>query len=531
MQQSAGAAQRKGHMRASATKVLAFSAMALVIAARTAMAASPECEPLDLTKYNLTDYIRWSTTSDRLYLEKGACVTLTDIWEARVAGPVYPFDDETGQLAASPTGSWYIGSSLYIQEGSTLMIQGTDFGGDCDHLMLASRPDKVINMRAHGGNIWIEGTHVESLNIQTGEVDDDYEDGRSYISAISEVITNPSESCVGMAKNDRGEARLDILDSEINHLGWYDAESYGIVYKVRGFCNDGSNPEVFDDVEVTGDILRSHIHHLYFGHYSFGHQGGDFSYNHVHDNAGYGFDPHDDSDYLTIHNNHVHDNGWHGIIASKRCDHVSIQNNVVHDNGKNGLMLHRSCDYATVKNNTAYGNADSGLAVYESSHCEVSDNTFYWNKYGIRLSMGSSNNNAYNNKIVVNGEDERYTIFLYRGADEPEVEGSDGRPRHNHLYDNTLISDYQTLKIMSSDENTIEGNVMTGSLARFTDSFDNLWVDNDIPDVFEFKMQEGACFDADSDLSSPNEAYGEIFNEDYSYTYDADFDDDGFFCS
>ena len=66
MQQSAGAAQRKGHMRASATKVLAFSAMALVIAARTAMAASPECEPLDLTKYNLTDYIRWSTTSDRL---------------------------------------------------------------------------------------------------------------------------------------------------------------------------------------------------------------------------------------------------------------------------------------------------------------------------------------------------------------------------------------------------------------------------------------------------------------------------------
>ena len=71
------------------------------------------------------------------------------------------------------------------------------------------------------------------------------------------------------------------LVTNLADLGWYDAESYGIVYKVRGFCNDGSNPEVFDDVEVTGDILRSHIHHLYFGHYSFGHQGGDFSYNHV----------------------------------------------------------------------------------------------------------------------------------------------------------------------------------------------------------------------------------------------------------
>lgn len=38
----------------------------------------------------------------------------------------------------------------------------------------------------------------------------------SYISAISEVITDPSETCEGLAKNDAGEARLDIIDSEIN---------------------------------------------------------------------------------------------------------------------------------------------------------------------------------------------------------------------------------------------------------------------------------------------------------------------------
>lgn len=59
---------------------------------------------------------------------------------------------------------------------------------------------------------------------------------------------------------------------------------------------------------------------------------------------------------------------------------MSIQNNVVHDNGMNGLMLHRSCDYATIKNNTAYANMDAGLALYESSNCEVSGNSFYWNK-------------------------------------------------------------------------------------------------------------------------------------------------------
>lgn len=38
-----------------------------------------------------------------------------------------------------------------------------------------------------------------------------------------------------------------------------------------------------------------------------------------------GYDPHDDSDFLTIHDNIVYDNFWHGIIASKRCNNVSIQ--------------------------------------------------------------------------------------------------------------------------------------------------------------------------------------------------------------
>lgn len=38
----------------------------------------------------------------------------------------------------------------------------------------------------------------------------------SYLSAISEVITDAAETCDGMAKNDMGEARLDIIDSEIN---------------------------------------------------------------------------------------------------------------------------------------------------------------------------------------------------------------------------------------------------------------------------------------------------------------------------
>ena len=43
----------------------------------------------------------------------------------------------------------------------------------------------------------------------------------------------------------------------------------------------------------------------WFGHYSFGHQGGRWTNNEVNDNFGYGFDPHDDSDFVEISGNKV----------------------------------------------------------------------------------------------------------------------------------------------------------------------------------------------------------------------------------
>ena len=96
-------------------------------------------------------------------------------------------------------------------------------------------------------------------------------------------------------------------------------------YQVRGYCKDGSNPDVFEKVNVYGNIYDSNIHNNHFGVYTYGHQQGDWRRNQMHDNTAYGFDPHDDSDYLTIHDNVVYNNGNHGIIASKRCNGVSIQ--------------------------------------------------------------------------------------------------------------------------------------------------------------------------------------------------------------
>ncbi|CAN0539588.1 unnamed protein product, partial [Laminaria digitata] len=67
----------------------------------------------------------------------------------------------------------------------------------------------------------------------TNAPDEDQADGRSYISAVSEVITNDSQTCRGRAKKNMGEARMDIEDSEMGYLEYQESEAYGLTWKVR----------------------------------------------------------------------------------------------------------------------------------------------------------------------------------------------------------------------------------------------------------------------------------------------------------
>lgn len=73
---------------------------------------------------------------------------------------------------------------------------------------------------------------VFSWDEDAGTYDKNYEDGRSYISVISEIVTDEDEECDGKAKKTMGEARMDIVNSEIGYLGHYDSESYGLTWKV-----------------------------------------------------------------------------------------------------------------------------------------------------------------------------------------------------------------------------------------------------------------------------------------------------------
>ncbi|CAM9326086.1 unnamed protein product [Ectocarpus sp. 12 AP-2014] len=455
----------------------------------------PGCDSIDVPQ------VRYASTTARIYVEqdtnRGGCFTLTEIWESG-SRPLYPLDPTTNERVDYVTGVWLLTEELYVTDGVILQVHGTDRGGDCDELRLLSDETTFINLRAHGGSFSFLGTKVVSWNEGKGTVDTNHEDGRSYISAVSEVIYDPNQTCNGTAKSEMGEARMDVIDSEIAFLGYYESESYGLTWKVRGFCVDKSNLDVFDYVNVYGDMINSNIHHNYFGHYSYGHQGGNWSYNKMHENVEYGFDPHDDSDYLHIVGNDVWGNGNHGIIASKRCDHVRIIDNHVSYGVNTGLFLHRSSDHAIVTGNHVHDNGDAGMAVLESFYMDVNNNIFTNNRYGIRFSVGSGYNWIHDNIL---NKSYRYNIFTYVGSDSPDVEGSDGLSDGIVFWRNYLSGTYlESIKLKDAKSMFIVNNrISSAATISFEGCDDTTYRDNEVESFLEPIVKTTTCFTTDSD--------------------------------
>ncbi len=94
-----------------------------------------------------------------------------------------------------------------------------------------------------------------------------------------------------------------------------------------------------------------------------------------------------------------------GIIASKRCNNVKIYNNTVYNGDSVGIFLHRSSDNAEVYDNIIYNNGDAGIAFMESFDAKVYNNDITNCKYGIRLSLGASDNTFMNNSMTDIGLD------------------------------------------------------------------------------------------------------------------------------
>jgi parallel beta-helix repeat protein len=377
----------------------------------------PRCRPfllvlLLLPGTALAATYRYDATANRIYVEGGGTATLSDI---KLALPDAPLE-----RVPAVGFTWLLRANLLLRDGSTLLLHGAIAAGDVDELRLRSDPGGFVSVTADYGNIEIAATRIRSWDAALGDVDTELADGRAFVRARSFLGSD------GVAR----ESRMDVTDSEVSYLGTSASEAHGLVWKVYG-----SKTGTLDKVHVYGDILRSHVHHNYYGIYTYGHRGGTWAGNEVDHNVKYGFDPHDDSDFVTIEDNDVHDNGYHGIIASMRCDHAVIRGNRSYANAGSGIVLHRSSDDGLIEDNESYGNRDAGVALVANRRTIVRGNRLHDNgQAGVRLSLGEADSLIESNEMAFGP---RYVIYAYRGTDTPEP-GDDGRPRRNTLRNNDV---------------------------------------------------------------------------------------------
>jgi parallel beta-helix repeat protein len=425
-------------------------------AALAGLALLLSCAPVSAVSY------RWASSSYRIYVTGPGSVTLSDI---KAALPKVP-------LAQVAPGVWHLRANLLLEDGAELRLHGTKIGGDVNQLRLQSNnsldPNSVINITADWGSLQIRSTAVTSWDDATDGPDTEYGTfSRAFIRVRAKLAAD------GLTPL---ESRMDIVDSDVGYLGYHAAESYGLVWKVIG-----SQPNLFDRVNVYGDILRSRIHHNYFGVYTYGSYGQQFADNEVDHNVSYGFDPHDDSDFLVIENNNVHHNGNHGIIASQRCNNLIIRNNVSWNNTGNGIMLHRYCDDTLVEDNRCLRNGDSGIALFDTRRATVRRNICLYNfNAGIRLSVGAAHNTIEENEFAYGGN---YGLYLYKGQDAP-MPGDDGRPKDNVFRNNLVHRNRGTgIFLTSANNNTFRGNLFYGNSGPlwFVNGRQNLLDSNSIP--------------------------------------------------
>ena len=398
---------------------------------------------------------RYSASNNRIYVYGGGDMTLTDI---SATTPSLP----TTALQRVDNGIWLLTANIIVEEGTRLMLKG-----DVTELRMQSNPSAapatdVTNFvsivagdfdtlagTGSSGIILIDGVKVTSWNTSTNAPDTVSTDGRAFIRARSAEVA-------GVAQ----ESRLDVLNSEVQYLGYEASERYGLSWKVNGDLAK---------VNVLGDVKNSKIHHNHYGVYSFGLQGGQWTNNEVYNNDGYGLDAHDHSDDLVIDGNIVRDNGLvdakgkHGIILSESCLRSQITNNTATGNGGNGIMLHNFADDAIIEGNTSSNNVDSGVAVFCSKSALVKNNTLAGNQqYGIRLTVAANDNTIEGNTISGSGQ---YGVFMQPATDSNAVCGA-LTPTNNTFTGNTITtSGVAGVKVNESANTTFTGNTIENGVS------------------------------------------------------------------
>jgi parallel beta-helix repeat protein len=206
-------------------------------------------------------------------------------------------------------------------------------------------------------------------------------------------------------------------NSEFSHLGYWNKEGPGSTWGLAAYNLHGA-PNMPSFI-----IENSHIHHNYFGVYTFNVRYGKIVNSEVHNNVEYGLDFHDYSDHFEIVGNELYRNGNHAIIFSKFCKNNIIMNNIIRDNdkfavvkqkqqehGTHGLMLHHFSDQNVIENND-FKNNRIGIYLQDSNNNIIRNNRIVDDiEEGIYLST-SNNNLIEGNRVVNPGKTSLYSYF------------------------------------------------------------------------------------------------------------------------
>jgi parallel beta-helix repeat protein len=265
-------------------------------------------------------------------------------------------------------------------------------------------------LKALGGTLLFERTCVTSWDAARQAVDENTNDGRSFVLA-------------------RDGARMDIESSELSYLGYEANESYGVAWRLEG---------------TSGTIANSRLGYNFYGLYAYQASGLIIRGNEVDHSVRYGIDPHTASNHLLIEGNHAHHNGKQGIILAEGCSDSVVRDNVVYANQIHGIVIYQGSNRNVVEGNHVYGNVQQGINVNDAIGNIVRDNEVYENgKDGIGLGQDANDNQVTGNRVYRNAQD---GITLYSGATRNNV-------RDNSVSDNGRYGIYA-----KSDGNDVASN-------------------------------------------------------------------------
>jgi parallel beta-helix repeat protein len=459
--------------------------------------------------------VRYASSTNTIYLVAPQVFTLSSIKSTCPGAPL--------TLVDPAARVWELQADLVVQNGATLRLHGSRAArpGDVDTLRLRSLASnsatEVSQLEALYGTIDMDSVHTTSWDDAAGAPDTDpslpagaaaTDRGRAFVRALSYLDSS------GVAR----ESTMTINKGELDHLGFYGAEAYGVAFKARG-C-DHTQPAVCAKVKVFGSETGSHFHDNFMGTYTWGASGMVLRDNEYDHNVMYGLDPHDVSSNLTIDRNHFDNNGDHGVICSQRCDHLTITNNESDHNGRvpfrgpagdsdapgqvHGIMLHRGITNTVVSNNFVHDQPNgAGIAIFDTAGDSVHDNRIQNNRYGIRVSVGAADNTFTNNSITGSTAN---ALYLFKGSDAPSYTTANGHPTGNVFTANAISgTGGNGVQLSESDHNKIVDCTFAGigGPLLFTKSSGNLLSGGTLPSGQKIQVTGNAAEPGSLILTEP----------------------------